>query len=70
MNEGVHDWASFWDQPHSIYVNQRHCEALLLGLEAPLCRGQGISLDHGYGHGFNAILSRVVVAVSRRPGAV
>jgi len=42
----VHDWASFWDQPHSIYVNQRHCDvhyrdiaqgiiALLPGREIP-----------------------------------
>src|SRR5262249_22658655 len=24
MKEGARDWASFWDQPHSIYVNARH----------------------------------------------
>ena len=27
MSDGVRDWASFWDQPHSIYVNARHFDA-------------------------------------------
>ena len=26
MNEQVSDWVSFWDQPHSIYVNARHVD--------------------------------------------
>ena len=24
MSDAVDDWASFWDRPHSIYVNARH----------------------------------------------
>lgn len=26
MNEQIRDWVSFWDQPHSIYVNGRHLD--------------------------------------------
>ena len=60
MSEGVHDWASFWDQPHSIYVNQRHCDVhyrdIAQGIIALLPGREARVLDYGCGEAVHADL--------------
>jgi SAM-dependent methyltransferase len=54
------DWTSFWDQPHSIYVNARHFDvhyrdvarAIIAQLPGPAAR----VLDHGCGEATHADL--------------
>jgi SAM-dependent methyltransferase len=60
MSERANDWRSFWDQPHSIYVNARHLDvhyrdiarAIIAQLPGPNAR----VLDHGCGEAIHADL--------------
>lgn len=58
MNESVRDWVSFWDQPHSIYVNARHFDVhyrdiadAIVGL---LPNPQSRVMDYGCGEAVHA----------------
>jgi SAM-dependent methyltransferase len=65
MNDGL-NWTSFWDQPHSIYVNARHFDvhyrdiarAIIALLPGPNAR----VLDHGCGEATHADLVAAAAA--------
>jgi SAM-dependent methyltransferase len=67
MSDRVRDWVSFWDQPHSIYVNERHfdvhyrdiAEATVRLAPKPAAR----ILDYGCGEATHA--DRVAAAAGR-----
>jgi SAM-dependent methyltransferase len=60
MNGEVHDWTSFWDQPHSIYVNARHFDVhyrdIAQGIIALLPGPNARVLDYGCGEATHADL--------------
>ena len=59
MSENADDWTSFWDRPHSIYVNARHfdvhyrdiAQRIVAQLPGPTAR----VIDYGCGSGILAI---------------
>ncbi len=63
----IPDWLSFWDKPHSIYVNARHKDVhyrLIADEIAARCRhGEARVLDYGCGEALHADMSR------RRPAS-
>lgn len=60
MNNDSHDWVSFWDRPHSIYVNARHIDvhyrAIAAGIVSLLPRDGVRALDYGCGEAIHADL--------------
>ena len=58
MSGDVHDWASFWDQPHSIYVNARHFDVhyrdIAHGIIAQMPGPDARGLDYGCGEATHA----------------
>jgi len=60
MTDSVRDWASFWDQPHSIYVNARHFDAhyrdIARGIIALLPGPGARVIDYGCGEAIHADL--------------
>jgi SAM-dependent methyltransferase len=60
MSEHVRDWADFWDQPHSIYVNERHLDVhyrdVAEGIVAILPGRDARVLDYGCGEAIHADL--------------
>jgi SAM-dependent methyltransferase len=60
MSELARDWASFWDQPHSIYVNERHLDAhyrdVATGIVTLLPGPNARVLDYGCGEAIHANL--------------
>jgi SAM-dependent methyltransferase len=60
MSNGVRDWTSFWDQPHSIYVNARHFDVhyrdIARGIIAQLPGPSARVLDYGCGEATHADL--------------
>lgn len=60
MSKSAHDWASFWDQPHSIYVNQRHLDVhyrdIAESIVALLPKREARVLDYGCGEAVHADL--------------
>ena len=60
MSEGADDWTSFWDRPHSIYVNARHfdvhyrdiAQRIVAQLPGPTAR----VIDYGCGEAIHADL--------------
>ena len=66
MSDGVDDWASFWDQPHSIYVNARHFDVhyrdIANGIVAQLPGPNARVLDYGCGEATHADLVAAAAA--------
>ena len=66
MSGGVQDWASFWDQPHSIYVNARHFDVhyrdIAHGIIAQLPGPNARVLDYGCGEATHADLVAAAAA--------
>jgi SAM-dependent methyltransferase len=60
MSNRAEDWASFWDQPHSIYVNARHFDVhyrdIARGIIAQLPGPHARVLDYGCGEATHADL--------------
>jgi SAM-dependent methyltransferase len=60
MSNDVNDWTSFWDQPHSIYVNARHFDVhyrdIAHGIIAQLPGPSARVLDYGCGEATHADL--------------
>jgi SAM-dependent methyltransferase len=60
MSKSARDWASFWDQPHSIYVNKRHSDVhyrdIAAGIVALLPKREARVLDYGCGEAVHADL--------------
>jgi SAM-dependent methyltransferase len=60
MSEPARDWAGFWDQPHSIYVNERHLDAhyrdVATGIVKLLPGPAARVLDYGCGEAIHAAL--------------
>jgi SAM-dependent methyltransferase len=58
MSDRTQDWADFWEQPHSIYVNERHLDAhyrdIAEGIVALLPKPDARVLDHGCGEATHA----------------
>jgi SAM-dependent methyltransferase len=66
MSGDVNDWASFWDQPHSIYVNARHFDVhyrdIAHGIIAQLPGANARVLDYGCGEAMHADLVAAAAA--------
>jgi SAM-dependent methyltransferase len=66
MSRSVYDWASFWDQPHSIYVNARHFDVhyrdIAQGIIAQLPGPNARVLDYGSGEATHADLVAAAAA--------
>ncbi len=66
MSGDAHDWASFWDQPHSIYVNARHFDVhyrdIAHGIIAQLPGPNARVLDYGCGEATHADLVAAAAA--------
>jgi SAM-dependent methyltransferase len=66
MSEGASDWASFWDQPHSIYVNARHFDAhyrdIARGIVGLLPGPDARVIDYGCGEAIHADLVAAAAA--------
>jgi SAM-dependent methyltransferase len=66
MSAELRDWASFWDQPHSIYVNARHFDVhyrdIAQGIIAELPKPNARVLDHGCGEAIHADMIATRVA--------
>ena len=60
------DWASFWDRPHSIYVNARHFDVhyrdIAQGIIAQLPGPNARVLDYGCGEATHADLVAAAAA--------
>ncbi len=60
MNNSVYNWLSFWDRPHSIYVNERHLDVhyrdVAGGIIALLPQQPVRVLDYGCGEAVHADL--------------
>ena len=66
MSDDVRDWTSFWDQPHSIYVNARHFDVhyrdIAHGIIALLPGPNARVLDYGCGEATHADLVAAAAA--------
>ncbi len=66
MSNEVQDWASFWDQPHSIYVNARHFDVhyrdIAHGIISLLPGPNARVLDYGCGEATHADLVAAAAA--------
>ena len=66
MSDAVDDWASFWDRPHSIYVNARHFDVhyrdIAQGIIAQLPGPNARVLDYGCGEATHADLVAAAAA--------
>lgn len=66
MSADVRDWTSFWDQPHSIYVNARHFDVhyrdIAHGIIALLPGPSARVLDYGCGEATHADLVAAAAA--------
>jgi SAM-dependent methyltransferase len=66
MKNAADTWLSFWDQPHSIYVNPRHLDAhyrdIATGIVALLPDPSVRVLDYGCGEALHADLVAVAAA--------
>lgn len=66
MNDGQESWTSFWDQPHSIYVNARHFDVhyrdIAHGIIAQLPGPHARVLDYGCGEATHADLVAAAAA--------
>jgi SAM-dependent methyltransferase len=60
MSAELRDWTSFWDQPHSIYVNARHFDVhyrdIAQGIISQLPKPNARVLDYGCGEAIHADL--------------
>jgi SAM-dependent methyltransferase len=66
MNTELRDWTSFWDQPHSIYVNARHFDVhyrdIAHGIIGLLPGPNARVLDYGCGEAIHADLVAAAAA--------
>jgi SAM-dependent methyltransferase len=70
MSGDLHDWVSFWDRPHSIYVNARHIDVhyrdIADGIVRLLPRDGVRALDYGCGEAIHAdlVAAHAILALS------